>query len=39
MGVPGIAGPALVVVGIGAFDWRVGTIVAGVILWALDRKV
>lgn len=39
LGVPGTVGPALVVVAAAGVDWRAGTLVAGIILWALDRRV
>lgn len=39
LGLPGTLGPGLVVASLAAYDWRVGGIVAGVILWALDRRV
>lgn len=39
LGVPGTVGPGLVVVAAAGVDWRAGTLVAGVILWALDRRV
>jgi hypothetical protein len=39
LGIPGTVGPGLVVVAAAGVDWRAGTLVAGVILWALDRRV
>lgn len=36
---PGTMGPALVVIGLAGWSWQLGVVVAGVILWALDRRV
>lgn len=35
---PGLVGPAAIVTGIWAFDWRIATIVGGLILWAWDLR-
>lgn len=39
LGIPGTVGPGLVVASLAAYDWRIGGLVAGAILWMLDRRV
>lgn len=36
---PGTVGPGLVVVGLAGWSWQLGVVVAGAILWALDRRI